>query len=56
MTSKELEKIFRERAKVVGRSTTYFLRWYNKSSQQIIWLEFMGLMETAYLSKSLRHD
>ncbi|KKN07887.1 hypothetical protein LCGC14_1062220 [marine sediment metagenome] len=54
MTNNKLEILFYERAKVTGRSTAYFLRWYNKSSQQIIWLEFMGLMESAYITKEDR--
>ncbi len=48
----KLEILFYERAKVVGRSTTYFLRWCNKDNRQTTWLEFMGLMETAYLLRS----
>ena len=53
MTDK-LETFFYERAKIVGHSTTYFLRWYNKDDRQTLWLEFMGLMESAYITKEDR--
>lgn len=56
MTNNKLEILFYKRAKIAGHSTTYFLRWYNKRRRYVMWLEFMGLMETAYLSRSLRHD
>ncbi len=56
MTNNKLEILFYKRAKVLGRSSIYFLRWYNKNSRLIKWLEFIGLMETAHLLKSRRHD